>query len=272
MEIKQNPFSLYDFLGYFVPGAIFTYSLIFVASLADPTKSFRSILSTYFDFERIEFYLPFTLGAYTIGHILSFVSSITIEKYSLWKLGFPSKYLLGLGYPEYYDVQEPKPTRVFLRTIIALFLLPITFLDIILGNFLRLHEIHAKSLDPALRAILQHKVSNLVEKLSRGKGKRRKREVKAGGVDFFRFAYHYVVEHAPNHVQKMQNYVALYGFLRTLTLITILLFWINLFFQPLGYAPFALISAILSFILYLDFNKFYRRFSLEVLMALSAVS
>ena len=26
MELKQNPFSVYDFLGYFVPGALFLFA------------------------------------------------------------------------------------------------------------------------------------------------------------------------------------------------------------------------------------------------------
>ena len=31
MESKQNPFSFYDFLGYFTPGAIFLYGLAFIS-------------------------------------------------------------------------------------------------------------------------------------------------------------------------------------------------------------------------------------------------
>lgn len=37
---------------------------------------------------------------------------------------------------------------------------------------------------------------------------------------------YYAVENAPNHFSKMQNYVALYGFFRTLTPIAVLLFWV----------------------------------------------
>ena len=75
----------------------------------------------------------------------------------------------------------------------------------------------------------------------------------------------------------MKNYVAIYGFLRTLCLISILLFWnvvwhtysyTNAYIQNIGLI---VASSLLSFVLYMAFVKFYRRFSLEALMALTAV-
>jgi apolipoprotein N-acyltransferase len=82
---------------------------------------------------------------------------------------------------------------------------------------------------------------------------------------------------APAHQPKMQNYVALYGFLRTLTFLSILSFWL-IFASWLGgkldfvYSICLLAStAFVSLILFLGFVKFYRRFSLEVLMALSVI-
>lgn len=94
--------------------------------------------------------------------------------------------------------------------------------------------------------------------------------------DFFRFIYHYTVENAPNHFPKMQNYVAIYGFLRTITFILVL-FFLALVIH-VGYFPLSVKTLVwlaftvaITFSFYLAFVKFYRRFSLEVLMALAAI-
>ncbi len=75
----------------------------------------------------------------------------------------------------------------------------------------------------------------------------------------------------------MQNYVALYGFLRTICLLAILLWWFALwsaFQSPHGgwVSTLDLLwTAILAYLLFMAFMKFYRRFSLEVYMGLTAV-
>lgn len=276
MRIKQNPFSLYDFLGYFVPGSVFLYGLILFYSLLDDTPTFQKLLENYFDFERIELYLPFIIIAYLIGHILSYLSSITVERYSVWKVGYPSKYLLGHDYPKYYDVDDPKLTRIFIRTLFAIFLAPITFIDLIFSGPLHLREIYAKRLDEHLINIICGNVEDLVNKLSIEEYD--KEIIDDEDADFFRFVYHFCVEKADAHFPKMQNYVALYGLLRTLTFIAILFFWISITIVLLGIIDqlFAIVlsisTGILSYILFLDFMKFFRRFSLEALMALTSIN
>lgn len=268
MEIKQNPFSLYDFLGYFIPGALLVLASAEVYVLLAHTGSLL-------DFGSIETYLPFTLLSYVLGHLLSFFSSVTVEKYSIWKLGYPSKYLLGLPFPHYYDVKKPKTARYFYRSIIAIFLLPISVFDIVLGKFLSLNELHAKSLDTTMVDILRGHVQDLFGPKKKPKKKKKGKLVNAADMDYFRFAYHLALERAPGHFQKMQNYVALYGFLRTLCFITVLAFWGGFFYilkSPSQSWFLLLVPSFLAYIIYLDFNKFYRRFSLEVLMAISAIT
>ena len=126
-----------------------------------------------------------------------------------------------------------------------------------------------------LQSIVRAKVSKL---LSRHSGLEKPTEgSSATNTHFFLFAYHYAVEKAPNHFPKMQNYVALYGFLRTLTFISVLFFWclfvhiIDGSFSTKVSVISLVFSALLSFTFYMAFIKFHRRFSLEVLMALSAV-
>lgn len=273
MEIKQNPFSLYDFLGYFVPGALFLIglgSIIFLSYLLGTTGD---SLIKLLQLDQPGFYLPFILVAYLTGHIISFVSSVTLENYSTWKVGYPSKFLLGADYPKYFQVKEFKMARITTRIFVGLFLLPITVLDFC-GNLLHLKELlYARKLDPTLTELLQGKFSSFLDKHAGLKHQK----IRIQETDLFLFAYHYAVEHSPSHLPKMQNYVALYGFARTITMVLICLFWAVIIILVSGkiaffislYILFGL--SVLSFLSFLNFMKFYRRFSLEVLMAISVI-
>lgn len=273
MDLKQNPFSFYDFLGYFTPGAIFLYAGLVVYGHAVEPAEPLGVLKNAFAPGNGELYVPFILLAYVIGHFLSFLSSVTVERYSVWTLGYPSKYLTGDSYPNLSDLDPPKALRGFGHLVGAISLLPVSALDHLLGRLLNVRDLYAKPLDPFLSEVLKHKVIELateidVVKLARGKGGMKHH-------DFFRLAYHYAVEHCPNHLPKMQNYVALYGFLRTLALILVFIFWLavwHLVRHPLGLGVGATIlgaTSILAFVAYCAFVKFYRRFTLEALMAIS---
>lgn len=74
----------------------------------------------------------------------------------------------------------------------------------------------------------------------------------------------------------MQNYVALYGFTRTICFTSITLLWVLLIqlllFGYQGYMACYIIGLfVVSGVLYVDFNKLYRKFSLEALMAFSVI-
>lgn len=273
MDIKQNPFSFYDFLGYLIPGAIFLYGILLIVGHFDQQETPLSFVIKHLSFDKAEIYIPFILLAYVIGHFLGFISPITVERYSLWAHGYPSKYLLGLGYNNYFDVKDKKFLRVTIRALVFVLLLPISVLDWLLGKKIGMYELYAKSLDPLLIAVLRKRIESLID--DHANIANREKYGKAGAVDFFRYVYHYAVENAPNHFPKMQNYVALYGFLRTLTLISIIMFWALLwhittdnFFFCKGW--WLIISfAGLAFLLFMAFVKFYRRFSLEALMAMA---
>ena len=92
--LKQNPFSLYDFLGYFTPGAILLYGCILTLGHTQPDGSVINYVNQYQGLDKTQFYTLFILIAYISGHFLNFLSSITIECYSNWAFGYPSKYLL----------------------------------------------------------------------------------------------------------------------------------------------------------------------------------
>ncbi len=274
MESKQNPFSLYDFLGYFTPGAIFLYGCILVYAHLESGAGTLNIILEKLSFDKPQIYIPFSLTAYIIGHILSFLSSVTVEKYSIWSVGYPSKYLLKLPFKGYFDVGTEHPRlRGFLRCLVALILAPITLWDSVIGARFGFRDLYAKPLDEFLREIITFKIIKLASE--HGRLKRPPAKGDSTTHDFFRYAYHYAVEHSDNHLPKMQNYVALYGFLRTLTLLSIILFWGFLLHIYLGIFSYMqailgiVLLSLLSYVLYMAFVKFYRRFSLEALMAMA---
>ncbi len=222
MDMKQNPFSFYDFLGYFTPGALFIYGVMAGFAHTQSSLSIIDFVATKLSFGKPELYIPFVLVAYTLGHILAFISSGIIERYSIWSIGYPSKYLLDIGSPGYFDVEKHKVLRVSIRVVVAVFLAPISILDLLLGKILGFRDLYAKSLDRLLAHVITLKVTAIMQQhagLKEPSGDTNVRQA-----DFFRYVYHYAVEHAPNHLPKMQNYVALYGFLRTLTLLVVVFF------------------------------------------------
>jgi hypothetical protein len=274
MDLKQNPFSFYDFLGYFTPGALFAYAaLLMYGHAVHPTTPLATIESV-FGPGHAELYVPFVLSAYVIGHFLSFVSSVTVERYSVWTLGYPSKYLLGQPYPSFFEVAPPKFLRTVGHTIGSLVLAPVSLLDLLLGRLLNVRDLYAKPLDPFLIETIKDKVTELVIELGLVETATEKGGLRSH--DYFRIAYHFAVENCPAHYPKMQNYVALYGFLRTVTLVLVMIFWLYVWHairhpsSPYLDWPLLIGIALLTYTSYAAFIKFYRRFTLEALMAISA--
>nr|WP_250179827.1 hypothetical protein [Escherichia coli] len=82
------------------------------------------------------------------------------------------------------------------------------------------------------------------------------------------------------HQTKIQNYVALYGFCRNICLIFIISFWVSVptfIYRLCTHSDYlySLLSIMLSFffvyVFYVGFVKFYRRYTLEVLMAFAVL-
>jgi hypothetical protein len=273
MNIKQNPFSFYDFLGYLVPGAVFLYGALLVAGHLSHSETAIDFVTSQLSFDDAEVYIPFILLAYISGHFLSFISSITVERFSIWAHGYPSKYLLGIRPSSYFDkANNSKWNSRVIRFIVFAMLAPISVLDYALGAKAGMHDLYIKSLDILLINVLKERIGHLIDNHAQlhhnPAGKDTLQQ------DFFRYVYHYAVENAENHLPKMQNYVALYGFLRTLTFIALLLFWVLLWHAVTAKISFiaALLVAILTFLLFMGFVKFYRRFSLEALMAMAVTT
>ncbi|HAT64584.1 MAG TPA: hypothetical protein DCS66_08270 [Flavobacteriaceae bacterium] len=272
---KQNPFSVYDFLGYLIPGSVLIYSYLII----DYLKTNKEFNSTDFvsSFSKVEFesIFFFIILSYIIGHLLSFISSITVEKYANWVYSYPSKYLLDMKYDKFWDSAR-KWTDILWRIIIIILLFPCVIFDLFFGNFLNFKKFYTSPLDSLLRNIILNKLNILLGKLGHKFTNEYKNERGyANEYDFNRIATHYAYENSKNHQAKMSNYVALYGFLRTLCLIfnflSIYLFLrvsIYLNWNLENFSLFIFLSGI-TYLTFMAFMKFYRRYTLEGLMIIA---
>lgn len=283
LKVNQNPFSFYDFLGYLIPGGFFillfyfcglTYDFDIVADLADLIRSQSKIFG-------VLDYASIIIISYITGHFISIISAFLIEKYMNEKLEFPSVYLFSKisNLPEEISSTASNRSKTDTKRkikycIIEFLLLPVTFLDWATQKLC-----YSQSLPTQLA-----NTTWLIIK----EGYERKFNINKGLLktntglhdDLFRLAYHYVYEYSNQHQTKIQNYVALYGFCRNICLVFIISFWISVAtfiyhlsqFENLSYSLVSIIvSLFFAYVFYVGFVKFYRRYTLEVLMAFAVL-
>ena len=148
MKIDQNPFSIYDFLGYLIPGIIFAFGVVFCIQTNFYQKPFISL-----DNLKIDQYIIILFLCYLVGHLLSYLSSISIEFFSIWSLGYPSRYLMGYPIPGFwlklFNKNNKKRVVLIAKLFICLYILPVIATDFIIRKFLRTTSILGKSIDKA---------------------------------------------------------------------------------------------------------------------------
>lgn len=271
--IKQNPFSVYDFLGYLIPGSLVIYAYLIIDYLKSIEFFNPSDFIENFSNVKLEGVFFFIILSYTIGHLISFASSITIEKYANWRYGYPSKYLLDMEHKGYWKSCRNWKNVVW-RIIMIIILFPCVFFDWIFGQLLGFKRFYKKSLDEFLQDMVVSKANRLINQLGLEKLKNAEKysDGKGNDFDFHRIITHYAYENSKQHQAKMSNYVALYGFLRTLSLIFSLLAT-YFFIRVVCFLEFNLNNGIILFVLtgisylaFMAFMKFYRRYTLEGLM------
>lgn len=272
--IKQNPFSVYDFLGYLIPGSLFLYSFYIIDYLKS-TESIEidNLFNSLNDYEHENIFL-FIIISYSIGHLLSFSSSITVEKYANWRYNYPSKYLLDLPHQGYWSKGLDWKSKLW-RIVIITILFPCILLDLLIGKLLDFKRYYTNSVDDMLKDIITFKINALLHKLNFNKiegFKEKYRDGKGNDYDFHRIVTHYAFEYSKNHQSKMSNYVALYGFLRNLCLIFNL---ITIYFitRVCLYLTFNIVNIFtilvllsITYLAFMAFMKFYRRYTLEGFM------
>ncbi|WOC77274.1 hypothetical protein RTE98_12435 [Stutzerimonas frequens] len=267
MPHKQNPFSLYDFLGYLLPGAALILIILIILDQSDsshPIKIIKEQKDTYL--------IPSALiASYILGHILGIASSITIEPSYLRREGYPSRSILGL------KNQDEKAKTSWTRPFDKFFDLH----SLAAKNFVRLLESSKK--EETLAPALAHKIKEKIQIFLKDEYDHYEKDSLSKG--YFHTIYHYCVENTPNHLPKIQNYVALYGLMRNTALVALISLWATIISsiknvalallnnQEIVLSPQKTIIAALSLsafiILYRGFTKFYKRYSLEVIMAFS---
>lgn len=274
MKLEQNPFSIYDFLGYLIPGIIFIFGLVFLKQI-----DYCKVPVVLINNVKFDQYIILLIICYLVGHLLSYLSSVSVEFFSTWSLGYPSRYLMGYPIPGFWSnlVRQGSKNKIifFTKILMCVYIFPVVFSDLFIRKILKTTSILGKPLDKRSQILIEDKMVNFMIN-NFNIGKLPKDLDDPNPIDFFRFIYHYTSEKSTVHFGKMQNYVALYGFTRTICFTTITLLWVLIIqlilFGYQGFMAFYIIGMILiSGILYIDFNKFYRKFTLEALMAFSVM-
>lgn len=262
-------------MGYLIPGATSIY-LIQIVNIIKKSNSFNlNIIFSSFPAIQTEGIFIFFILSYVLGHLLSYISSITIEKYANWKYDYPSKYLLGINSRTFWTGANKFHSK-FWRIFLIFLLLPTVLLDYILGQCFGFKYFYSSKLDPMLVKFIKFKTNNLLLKIGMT-NENGFEDGEGNDSDFNRIVIHYTYENSKNHQNKLTNYVALYGFLRTFALITNILFWyfiIHTFFFTEFNSNAAFVIIVISGISYLffmSFMKFYRRYTLEGLMILTII-
>ena len=162
--MKQHPFSLYDFIGYFVPGALLIYMYYFFNAFNSLNSFTLNGVIESLPSIKAEGVILVLILSYILGHLSSFISSITVEKYAVWKYGYPSKYLLGLKIPKYTD--HFKTFKGFFWGIITFFILLSTTLpDCFFGRWFGFKDFYVRKLDSHLTKVIKFKVEQLYYRL-----------------------------------------------------------------------------------------------------------
>lgn len=295
--MKKNPFSIYDFMGYLFPGLTVLYILYYFYSCRwDLFQAIRvnvlcntiDEIDNKFSFEKSVLII---IIAYIIGHLVSYVSSLTIEILSNRFFGYPSKYLLQKERPKYEQLwanyfkvkvdSSWKPMKIIKSTFvwivylfIFLILLPISLTTTTIGYLLNMNQFIIRPLDDYLISGIKTRQQELAKRIGLNLP-----EVNQE-CDYHRIIMHYVYLNIPACQHKVDNYIALYGFLRCMSFIFCMLFDTFFIFGIYTICKFYLhdiawnligelfLLFILSYISFLAFVKFYRRQTLENFMSM----
>ncbi len=304
--MNDHPFSLYDFLGYLFPGFIFLLFLSVAISFFGEIWYVGGIcsLSTIGDIlvgvikdsrlSQLQMTVITVVFSYVSGHIIAYLSCLTVEKFAYWEFSYPSNFLLReqtvnsnimerwktfwgssvKGIKNATDNNRKSERRAFrIRYIfVFLFVLPISLFFVLGGVPLRVTHFITRKLDDKISKAVSDKIRNLRKKLDI-------KDADDKPEDIHRVVMHYVYHNIPGCQRKADNYIALYGFLRSMTLIAcmvtdylLILLIVSIFNEGSldlkGIIVVLFVCPTICILLFLAFMKFYRRFTLENYMNL----
>lgn len=294
--MNKNPFSIYDFMGYLFPGivcSVFLYLLFHfngnLSKLTDVMLVKDAFLTSNINFD-LDKSIMFIVFSYILGHIVSYTSSLTIEQFAIKVFNYPSSYLLQ-NTPKTYrkmchdffltQAQSSSNTmrwiKIILRFVLKIFICfiisPVSFTVFTFGYLFDINGWIVRKLDDYLIDTIQTKQYQLANRLQISHP-----DVNDNECDYHRIIQHYVYLNIPNSQRKTDNYIALYGFLRCMSLIFSLAFGVVFvyavfsidFKADIDWVLCGLLGSLyfISYLSFLGFMKFYRRFTLENYMTL----
>lgn len=287
--MNKNPFSIYDFLGYLFPGLVAFMLFMHCMSNTFPINAeayfhYKDNIGAYFgqkDENWWESTILIVLVSYILGHIIAYLSSSMVEYFANRIYDYPSHYLLHDDNLTYNDIKRRYWKNIKLgsnlwRLLVFVILIPVSLTMSMITPLIRFV---VRPLDEYVRNGIIKKLCKLSEKLGI-----EDTDVNSEA-DYHRIVMHYAYLNIENVQRKADNYVAIYGFLRAMTLITCV-FFDYVFISEIFYTSKVLLQYgcdkcffdtkaitilvtifILCNVLYMAFIKFYRRFTLENYMA-----
>lgn len=280
-------------MGYLFPGVVVLLLYLAFSQIGFDIVQLRKIslstnpeLSGKFDLEK-SFIL--IVLCYILGHIVAYLSSITVEFATNKIFGYPSKYLLKEKrliwknmFFNYFATEGTSSIalwrrvklvmKLILKIVVFVLLFPVLFSIFTIGYVFDINGFITRSLDPYLRETIIGKEYLLAKMLN----------IKHPDVneecDYHRIILHYVYLNIDNSQRKTDNYIALYGFLRSICLLSSMTFLFVIVLSlktidltaPLDWYVIGVLGFLyfVSYLTFLGFVKFYRRYTLENLMAL----
>jgi len=287
MEPKAPQFSAYDFLGYLMPGLV-------LIALIDCTWLYHAksialswdYLTERYSALKWQDTIPLVLFGYFLGHTVSFLSSMIVEEHARLMHGSPASFIVRKAKPSYFDCGKWTLKRGFgnavivvIRFCMAMFMFPLTWIEILFSRIVPVSRRYTFPITRLLKRCLIAAEDRFLHEMGvttpAGNPPGRSKDELHWGLGFERLALHYALETAPAHLFTLRNYVVLYGFLRSMTFILLVvawiiaghLFWLGQFkhaFMVLG------IGGIVVAPSYGGFLKFWTRYHKEALMAFLA--
>ena len=208
-------------------GLIFLFkdSLPYVSDLCT-VPVITALLSVIIDSPGIGFPLLIII-CYVAGHAISYMSSVTVELFYTWCYGYPTRYLLTPrrlcevpAKRKWLLDSDMGAFGVLVHILVCVCVLPITIGHVILNRILRFYWFIEKPVDDNMAEGVKNKTIMLLEKLGMKSSPSMYEKT-----DIHRIVMHYVYEHCQLHQNKFDNYVALYGFLRSVSLTFCMLFF-----------------------------------------------
>lgn len=287
MEPKSPQFSAYDFLGYLLPGlvliALMDCSWLYHSKKA--TLSWEYMVARYSELSWNNA-IPLALFGYFLGHAVSFMSAMVVEEHALLMHGSPASFIVRKDKPRYFKCGKwgkghrlANTVIVLMRALVMLFMLPLTWIELLFTRVVPISRRFTFPITRLLKRCLAAAEDRLLVqmgvKTQEGKPPGRSKDELHWGLGFERLALHYALEKAPAHLFTLRNYVVLYGFLRAMTFILLVVVWMiagHLFAkQSYVSALQVLISGgIIIAPSYGGFLKFWTRYHKEALMAFLA--